>query len=80
MSAITSPESEVKTTTPVEDVLGRIAELEQDYLLQSYARYPLLLERGRECYVYDSGGNRYLDLISGIGVNRLDTRIRASRK
>jgi acetylornithine/N-succinyldiaminopimelate aminotransferase len=48
-----------------------VRQLEQDYLLQSYARYPLLLERGRGCYVYDSEGNRYLDLISGIGVNSL---------
>jgi acetylornithine/N-succinyldiaminopimelate aminotransferase len=71
MSAITSPESEVKTTTPVEDALGTIAELEQNYLLQNYARYPLLLHRGRGMYVYDAAGKRYLDLISGIGVNSL---------
>jgi predicted acetylornithine/succinylornithine family transaminase len=48
-----------------------VQQLEQEYLLQSYARYPLLLDRGRGCYVYDSDGNRYLDLISGIGVNSL---------
>jgi predicted acetylornithine/succinylornithine family transaminase len=48
-----------------------VQELERQYLLQSYARYPLVLERGRGCYVYDSDGNRYLDLISGIGVNSL---------
>jgi acetylornithine/N-succinyldiaminopimelate aminotransferase len=51
--------------------LDHVRQLEQDYLLQSYTRYPLLLERGRGCYVYDSEGNRYLDLISGIGVNSL---------
>jgi acetylornithine/N-succinyldiaminopimelate aminotransferase len=51
--------------------IDQVQQLEQDYLLQSYARYPLLLERGRGCYVYDSEGNRYLDLISGIGVNSL---------
>lgn len=69
MSAITSPESEVKT--PAEDALGAITELEQSYLLQNYARYPLLLHRGRGMYVYDTAGKRYLDLISGIGVNSL---------
>src|SRR6185437_2077354 len=57
-------------TTSVSSI-DQVQQLEQDYLLQSYARYPLLLERGRGCYVYDSEGNRYLDLISGIGVNSL---------
>ena len=45
--------------------------LEREYLLQNYARYPLALHRGKGCYVYDLEGNRYLDLISGIGVNSL---------
>lgn len=49
----------------------RIRALESQYLLQNYARYPLLLERGRGCYVYDESGKRYLDLLAGIGVNAL---------
>lgn len=49
----------------------QIKELEQQYLLQNYARYPLALHRGKGCYLYDLDGNRYLDLISGIGVNSL---------
>jgi acetylornithine/N-succinyldiaminopimelate aminotransferase len=49
----------------------QVKQLEQEYLLQNYARYPLLLHRGRGCYLYDTEGNRYLDLISGIGVNSL---------
>src|SRR5947209_7887545 len=48
-----------------------VIELEKEYLLQNYARYPLVLARGRGCYVYDDKGKRYLDLISGIGVNAL---------
>jgi predicted acetylornithine/succinylornithine family transaminase len=71
MSAMVSPESEVKTIPPVESALGKIMELEQNYLLQNYARYPLLLHRGRGVYAYDTDGKRYLDLISGIGVNSL---------
>jgi acetylornithine/N-succinyldiaminopimelate aminotransferase len=61
-------------TPPVAEdasVSQNIQRLELDYLLQNYARYPLLLHRGKGCYVYDSAGNRYLDLISGIGVNSL---------
>ena len=45
--------------------------LERSYLLQNYARYPLALHRGKGCYLYDLDGKRYLDLISGIGVNSL---------
>jgi len=48
-----------------------IIDLEKQYLLQNYARYPLVLERGKGCYVYDTAGKRYLDLIAGIGVNGL---------
>lgn len=46
-------------------------DLEREFLLQNYARYPLVLDRGQGCYVYDVDGNRYLDFIAGIGVNAL---------
>jgi predicted acetylornithine/succinylornithine family transaminase len=46
-----------------------IAEREKQYLLQNYGRYPLALSRGKGSYVYDFDGKRYLDLITGIGVN-----------
>jgi len=46
-------------------------DLERAYLLQNYARYPLVLKRGKGCWLYDVAGKRYLDLISGIGVNSL---------
>jgi len=46
-------------------------DMEKEYLLQNYARYPLVLARGKGCYVYDLSGKRYLDFISGIGVNAL---------
>ena len=55
----------------VTSAFQEILKLEQNYVLQSYARYPLALHRGKGCYVYDLEGNRYLDLISGIGVNSL---------
>jgi acetylornithine/N-succinyldiaminopimelate aminotransferase len=48
-----------------------VQHLEQQYLLQNYARYPVVLHRGRGCYLYDVAGKRYLDLITGIGVNSL---------
>jgi predicted acetylornithine/succinylornithine family transaminase len=55
----------------VSSAFEEIVALERTYLVQNYARYPLALHRGKGCYVYDLEGNRYLDLISGIGVNSL---------
>ena len=46
-------------------------DLERQYLLQNYARYPLVLARGKGCYVFDTEGHRYLDFLTGIGVNAL---------
>jgi acetylornithine/N-succinyldiaminopimelate aminotransferase len=46
-------------------------DLERQYLLQNYARYPLVLARGKGSHVYDLDGKRYLDFITGIGVNAL---------
>ncbi len=48
-----------------------IAERERQYLVQSYARYPLALARGKGVFVYDVDGRRYLDLVGGLGVNAL---------
>jgi acetylornithine/N-succinyldiaminopimelate aminotransferase len=50
---------------------SQVMELERQYLLQNYGRYPLMLVRGKGCNLYDADGKRYLDLISGIGVNSL---------
>src|ERR671913_1693433 len=64
---MSSPTVTQAETTFADQVIG----LEQQYVLQNYARYPLALERGKGCYVYDYSGKRYLDFISGIGVNAL---------
>jgi acetylornithine/N-succinyldiaminopimelate aminotransferase len=48
-----------------------VAALEQQYLAPLYRRADVLLVRGEGVYVYDSEGRRYLDLLSGIGVNAL---------
>lgn len=69
--AATMPRAPELTSAPGEITLEKIIDLERDYLVQNYARYPLALHRGKGSYVYDLEGNRYLDLISGIGVNSL---------
>ncbi len=56
------------TTVPAAQA---VMDLEKQYLLQNYGRYPLVLNRGRGCWLWDIDGKRYLDLISGIGVNSL---------
>ena len=57
---------------PVQDTSAQsVMDLERQYLLQNYARYPLVLARGKGCYLYDLEGRRYLDFIAGIGVNAL---------
>jgi len=63
--------SSVPTELAEVSLREQVQQLEHEYLLQNYARYPILLQRGKGCYVYDSEGHRYLDLISGIGVNSL---------
>ncbi len=63
--------STVPQTQEETSALDRIKALESEYLLQNYARYPIALHRGRGCYAYDTSGKRYLDLLTGIGVNAL---------
>ena len=52
-------------------VADQVRAREKQYLLQNYGRYPIVLARGRGAWLYDVEGKRYLDLISGIGVNAL---------
>src|SRR5262245_42196773 len=48
-----------------------LMDLERDYLLHTYNRYPLALAKGKGSHVYDLAGRRYLDFLTGIGVNAL---------
>ena len=51
--------------------LDAIRAVEARLLLETYERNPLLFERGEGVYLFDENGERYLDLLSGIGVNAL---------
>jgi acetylornithine/N-succinyldiaminopimelate aminotransferase len=51
--------------------LASVSRMEAKLLLPTYERQPILLERGRGVYLWDSQGKRYLDFLSGIGVNAL---------
>lgn len=43
----------------------------QMYVMNTYGRLPLVIDRGEGCYVWDLDGKRYLDLVAGIAVNSL---------
>lgn len=43
----------------------------QKYVMNTYGRLPMVIDRGEGCYVWDLDGNRYLDLVAGIAVNSL---------
>ena len=51
--------------------LDQIRAAEARLLLQTYERNPILFVRGEGVYLVDESGERYLDLLSGIGVNAL---------
>jgi acetylornithine/N-succinyldiaminopimelate aminotransferase len=51
--------------------LASVSRMEAELLLPTYERQPILFVRGRGVYLWDSEGKRYLDFLSGIGVNAL---------
>ncbi|MFD0770121.1 aspartate aminotransferase family protein [Bacillus sp. CGMCC 1.60114] len=46
-------------------------QLDKEYLISTYHRTPVAIERGEGCKLYDVNGKEYLDLFSGVGVNIL---------
>jgi acetylornithine aminotransferase/acetylornithine/N-succinyldiaminopimelate aminotransferase len=51
--------------------LDQIRTAESRLLLSTYDRYPVLFVGGEGVHIIDEQGERYLDLLSGIGVNAL---------
>jgi acetylornithine/N-succinyldiaminopimelate aminotransferase len=51
--------------------LAAVQAAEAKLLLQTYERNPILFVGGEGVHLIDDQGNRYLDLLSGIGVNAL---------
>jgi acetylornithine/N-succinyldiaminopimelate aminotransferase len=60
--------------------LASVSKSEDKLLLHTYDRHKILFEKGRGLYLWDSEGNRYLDFLSGIGVNALGHGHPAIRK
>jgi acetylornithine/N-succinyldiaminopimelate aminotransferase len=51
--------------------LTSVMNAEKELLLPTYDRQKVLFTHGRGVYLWDSKGKRYLDFVSGIGVNAL---------
>jgi predicted acetylornithine/succinylornithine family transaminase len=51
--------------------LDQIADLERQFLLPTYNRYPVAFERGKGVFLFDFEGQKYLDFVAGLGVNAL---------
>lgn len=46
-----------------------IKELDQKYVANTYARFPIELVSGKGSYLYDADGKEYIDMGTGIGVS-----------
>lgn len=51
----------------------KIMELDHNYIMETYARYPVVLSHGKNATLTDVDGTDYIDFTSGIGVNSLGT-------
>ncbi len=50
---------------------NEVKELSSKYLFQNYGRIDLCFTHGKGCYLYDTEGKEYLDLVAGIAVNSI---------
>jgi acetylornithine/N-succinyldiaminopimelate aminotransferase len=46
---------------------SEIKEAEKKYIMQSYGRFDLVIDSGKDAYVFGKDGKKYLDFITGIG-------------
>lgn len=51
--------------------IAAVKKAEASLLLPTYDRHPILVTHGKGVYLFDADGNKYLDFLSGIGVNAL---------
>ena len=48
-----------------------LIKFDQNYILNTYKRMPLVIKKAKGSYLYDVDGNKYLDMFSGIAVSSL---------
>ena len=55
----------------IENDLALIQDFDKNYCLQVFNLMPVAFVKGKGCYLYDTEGRKYLDMIGGIAVNCL---------
>ena len=55
----------------IENDFALISDFDKNYCLQVFAPLPVAFVKGKGSYLYDTDGNKYLDMIGGIAVNSL---------
>ena len=48
--------------------MSKYMEQSESYVLHTYNRFPIVLEKGKGVYLYDTDGKEYLDFAAGIAV------------
>ena len=51
--------------------MEEVIEQGHQYVMNTYGRLPMVIDRGYQSYVWDMEDKRYLDFVSGIAVNSL---------
>src|SRR5215470_17109263 len=64
-------EAKIQEARAESPALEQIQQLETRYVMQTYARSPVMFVRGKGSTLFDDKGKSYLDFIAGIGVNVL---------
>lgn len=64
-------DSAVMETKEQSSVATEVMQLENEFVLGTYARLPLVFEKGKGVFIEDVNGKKYLDMVSGLGVNAL---------
>ena len=62
---------DARRSAPRSQAASEILARDEEHLIPVYARYPVVMERGEGCLLFDIDGNRYLDMMGGLGVNAL---------
>lgn len=49
----------------------QIEDMTNEYVMNTYGRYDLVIDHAHGCIVYDMDGNEYIDCVAGIAVNNI---------
>ncbi len=51
--------------------MGHLKDLDKQHIVNTYARFDVLIQKGKNATCWDEQGKKYIDFTSGIGVNSL---------